>query len=44
MSINLTDGTSVKVSRVARWFLYGFAGTLLITNIRGIAGVVYSVV
>ena len=44
MSINFSGGTSIKVSRVARWFLYGFAGTLLITNIRGIAGMVYTIV
>ena len=44
MSVNLSNGTSMKVSRIGKWFLYGFAGTLLITNVREIAGLLYTVI
>ncbi len=44
MSIKLSNGETIEVARVGRWFLYGFVGALLVTNLRGIAGMVYSVI
>lgn len=41
MSIEIADGVNIKVAKLGKWFLYGFALTTLVVNMRGIAGLVH---
>ena len=44
MSIKMADGVSVPVAKVGKWFLYGFVLFSVVLNVRGIAGLIYSMV
>jgi len=40
MSVEIADGVKIKAVKIGEWFLYGFALTTLVVNMRGIAGFV----
>ena len=41
MSVEIADGVKIRVAKIGKWFLYGFAVTTLVVNMRGIAGFVH---
>jgi len=44
MSVKISDHVSVEATTVGKWFVYGFLTSLIVFNVREIAGMVYSVV
>jgi len=42
MSIEIANGEKIRVSKIGKWFLYGFVVTTLVVNLRGIVGFMHS--
>ncbi len=44
MSVKISEGLSIRAGTVGKWFFYGCATSLIVFNVREIAGVIVSIV
>lgn len=44
MSVKISEEITISAGKIGKWFFYGFLSTMVILNIRGIAGAALAIV